>query len=133
MNMKSKNTLKLIISISFILIAGCSEETQCIDSDLVFLNNTIYTANPDQPKAELLAIKAGKIIYVGSSSQVNSYNCGNNKVSELENSFIFPGFIDAHAHLKGIGYRELNLNLINPILSKILSLQILMTSYTVYY
>ena len=111
MNMKSKNTLKLIISISFILIAGCSEETQCIDSDLVFLNNTIYTANPDQPKAELLAIKAGKIIYVGSSSQVNSYNCGNNKVSELENSFIFPGFIDAHAHLKGIGYRELNLNL----------------------
>ena len=26
-------------------------------------------------------------------------------------NYILPGFIDAHGHLKGIGYRELSLNL----------------------
>ena len=35
----------------------------------------------------------------------------NNTVLDLNNSFVFPGFIDAHAHLKGIGYREIDLNL----------------------
>ena len=109
--MGEKNFFKFVTLISFILLTGCSDEEVCIDSDLVFLNNTIYTANSDQPKAELLAIKDDKIIFVGSASQVNSYDCGSNRVSSLENSFIYPGFIDAHAHLKGIGYRELNLNL----------------------
>ena len=109
--MSEKHFFKFVTLISFILLTGCSDEEVCIDSDLVFLNNTIYTANSDQPKAELLAIKDDKIIFVGSASQVNSYDCGSNRVSSLENSFIYPGFIDAHAHLKGIGYRELNLNL----------------------
>ena len=73
-SMSEKHFFKFVTLISFILLTGCSDEEVCIDSDLVFLNNTIYTANSDQPKAELLAIKDDKIIYVGSASQVNSYD-----------------------------------------------------------
>ena len=29
----------------------------------------------------------------------------------MKDAFVYPGFIDAHAHLKGIGYREITLNL----------------------
>ena len=94
-----------------IIISGCSTEEQCIDSDLVIFNTMIYTANHEDPIAEALAIKGNKLIYVGKNSGIGNFNCGNNAVLDLKNSYVYPGFIDAHAHLKGIGYRELDLNL----------------------
>ena len=94
-----------------IIISGCSTEEQCIDSDLVIFNTMIYTANHENPIAEALAIKGNKLIYVGKNSGVGNFNCGNSVVLDLKNSYVYPGFIDAHAHLKGIGYRELDLNL----------------------
>lgn len=94
-----------------IIISGCSTEEQCIDSDLVIFNTMIYTANHEDPIAEALAIKGNKLIYVGKNSGVGNFNCGNSVVLDLKNSYVYPGFIDAHAHLKGIGYRELDLNL----------------------
>ena len=94
-----------------IIISGCSTEDQCIDSDLVIFNTMIYTANHEDPIVEALAIKGNKLIYVGKNSGVGNFNCGNSVVLDLKNSYVYPGFIDAHAHLKGIGYRELDLNL----------------------
>ena len=94
-----------------IIISGCSTEEQCIDSDLVIFNTMIYTANHEDPIVEALAIKGNKLIYVGKNSGVGNFNCGNSVVLDLKNSYVYPGFIDAHAHLKGIGYRELDLNL----------------------
>lgn len=94
-----------------IIISGCSTEEQCIDSDLVIINTMIYTANQEDPIAEALAIKGNKLIYVGKNLGVGNFNCGNSVVLDLKNSYVYPGFIDAHAHLKGIGYRELDLNL----------------------
>ena len=94
-----------------IIISGCSTEEQCIDSDLVIFNTMIYTANHENPIVEALAIKGNKLIYVGKNSGVGNFNCGNSVVLDLKNSYVYPGFIDAHAHLKGIGYRELDLNL----------------------
>ena len=100
----------LPISIA-LLFFGCSKDEVCIDADLVLLNTTIYTANPEQPEAEALAIKGDKFIFIGTNTDSTKYSCGNNTVLDLEESFVYPGFIDAHAHLKGIGYREIDLNL----------------------
>ena len=94
-----------------LLFFGCSQDEVCIDADLVLLNTKVYTANPSQPEADALAIKGDKFIFIGSNSESINYNCGNNKVMDLNNAFVYPGFIDAHAHLKGIGYREIDLNL----------------------
>ena len=100
--------LPITIAFSFF---GCSQDEVCLDADLVLINTKIYTANPSQPEADALAIKADKFIFIGTSAESTDYNCGNNTVLDLNNSFVFPGFIDAHAHLKGIGYREIDLNL----------------------
>ena len=94
-----------------LLFFGCSQDEVCMDADLVLLNTKVYTANPSQPEADALAIKGDKFIFIGSNSESTNYNCGNNKVLDLDNAFVYPGFIDAHAHLKGIGYREIDLNL----------------------
>ena len=86
-------------------------EKDCIEADLVLINAKVYTANEKLPEAEAVAILKDKIIFVGSANESIQYTCNDNRVEDLEGKFIFPGFIDAHAHLKGIGYREMNLNL----------------------
>ena len=110
---KNMNMYKIpfIFAIFIFLVVGCSSEEICKESDLVLINTKIYTANPEEPDAEALAIKNGKFSFIGSNSEAENFNCGETKVLDLEGSFVYPGFIDAHAHLKGIGYREMNLNL----------------------
>jgi len=48
---------------------------------------------------------------VGSNEEAKAYKCGETSLLDLKGSFVYPGFIDSHVHVKGIGYRELNLNL----------------------
>jgi len=108
MNINKTQTFILVI---ILFVTGCSSEKTCIESDLVLINTKIYTANPNNPTAEALAIKNGKFVFIGTNTEAQNFNCGESKLLDLEGSFVYPGFIDAHAHLKGIGYRELNLNL----------------------
>ena len=108
MNINKTQTFILVI---VLFVTGCSSEKTCIESDLVLVNTKIYTANPKNPTVEALAIKNGKFVFIGSNTDAQNFNCGESKLLDLEGSFVYPGFIDAHAHLKGIGYRELNLNL----------------------
>ena len=108
MNINKTQTFILVI---VLFVTGCSSEKTCIESDLVLVNTKIYTANPKNPTVEALAIKNGKFVFIGTNTEAQNFNCGESKLLNLEGSFVYPGFIDAHAHLKGIGYRELNLNL----------------------
>ena len=96
---------------TILLLSSCSMEKDCIEADLVLINAKVYTANEKLPEAEAVAILKDKIIFVGSAKESVQYTCNDNRIKDLGGNFIFPGFIDAHAHLKGIGYREMNLNL----------------------
>ena len=90
---------------------SCAENKSCNPADLVFINTSIYTVNESNPKAEALAILGDTIVFVGSNNLAKDYQCGQAKVVDLSSSYIYPGFVDSHAHLKGIGYRESSLNL----------------------
>ena len=94
-----------------LLLSSCSAEKDCLEADLVLIKAKVYTANEKLPEAEAVAILKDKIIFVGSANESIQYTCNDNRIEDLQGKFIFPGFIDAHAHLKGIGYREMNLNL----------------------
>ena len=94
-----------------LLLSSCSVEKDCLEADLVLINAKVYTANEKLPEAEAVAILKDKIIFVGSANESIQYTCNDNRIEDLQGKFIFPGFIDSHAHLKGIGYREMNLNL----------------------
>ena len=98
------------VCLSLLMIGGTSIN-KCTDSSLILFNTKIYTLNDTYPLAEALVIKDKKIIYVGDNEGVKEYECGDYKKIDLAGSYIFPGFTDSHAHLKGIGYRENTLNL----------------------
>ncbi len=104
--------LKLLpILITLILLNGCNKPVNCIESDTLIFNTKIYTANDTYPEAEAVAVKNKNIVFVGSNKEAEAYKCGDVSMLDLEGMFVYPGFIDSHAHVKGIGYRELNLNL----------------------
>ncbi len=104
--------LKLLpILITLILLSGCNKPVNCIESDTLIFNTKIYTANDTYPEAEAVAVKNKNIVFVGSNKEAEAYKCGDVSMLDLEGMFVYPGFIDSHAHVKGIGYRELNLNL----------------------
>jgi len=68
-------------------------------ADILILNANIITIAPGQPQAEAVAIKNGKFVAVGSTSELHSLIGSNTHVMDLKGQTVVPGFIDAHLHL----------------------------------
>ena len=102
---------KSILTSLFFFLFSIAGKAECIATDLVLINGTVYTGNATQPEAQTIAIKDQFIQYVGNDTFTKESFCGDPKIIDLTGLYIFPGFVDAHGHLKGIGYRELTLNL----------------------
>lgn len=80
-------------------------------ADMVIWGGTIYTAEDSNPTAEAVVVNGGRIIFVGPRAQAATYVSDTTNVISLNGATLYPGFVDAHAHLSGIGSRELTLNL----------------------
>ena len=80
-------------------------------ADTVFTGGNIYTVNEKQPRAEAIAVKAGKIVFVGSAADAKVHVGTRTKVIDLKGATVVPGLTDAHYHLMGVGMREVTLNL----------------------
>jgi predicted amidohydrolase YtcJ len=77
--------------------------------DLLLTNGNIYTVAPKQPKAEAVAVKASRIVFVGSNNEARKFHTA--KAVDLHGRTVVPGFTDSHCHIFGIGEREMRLNL----------------------
>ncbi len=73
-------------------------------ADLVILNAKVWTGNPRQPEAEAIAIKQGRVFYVGSNDVIKSL-VGPFTVRTIDagGRRVVPGFYDSHVHLLGGG------------------------------
>ncbi|MFN2144780.1 MAG: hypothetical protein ACK2T7_05475, partial [Anaerolineales bacterium] len=71
---------------------GTSEPTY------IFFNGGIITMDQDQPQAEAIAIQGNSILAVGTNSEVLPLATEDTRVIDLDGNFLFPGFIDNHAH-----------------------------------
>ena len=104
--------MKIIV---VILIAAISNFAAFVakpePADIVFTNATVYTVNEKQPRAEAIAVKNGRIVFVGSTSGANAFVGKPTKVVDLKGATVVPGFTDSHYHLMGVGAREVTLNL----------------------
>ena len=67
-------------------------------ADLVFLGGKIYTVNPQNPWAETVAVRNGRIIYMGDEAGLKPLIGPDTKRYELGDRILLPGFIDTHVH-----------------------------------
>ena len=79
------------------------------DADLLLTNGNVYTVTEKQPKAEAVAIKANRIVFVGSNEDAKKFHAA--KIVDLHGRTVVPGFTDSHCHIFGIGEREMRFNL----------------------
>jgi len=98
---------------SFLVAVCCaaSGALQAEPADTVFINGNIYTVNERQPRAEAIAVKAGRIVFVGSNADAKTFQEPSTRVVNLAGKTVVPGLTDSHCHIFGIGAREMNLNL----------------------
>ena len=79
------------------------------DVDLLLTNGNIYTVTEKQPKAEAVAVKANRIVFVGSNDDAKRFHAV--RIVDLHGGTVVPGFTDSHCHIFGIGEREMRFNM----------------------
>jgi len=94
--LRMKYLVFLITSLFFI---SCKQTTEV---DSIYYNANIYTVDDNFSMVEAMAIKDGKVLDTGSSTEVLSLYNSKHKV-DVEGKYIYPGINDAHAHLFGLG------------------------------
>ncbi|MFY9573667.1 MAG: amidohydrolase, partial [Blastocatellia bacterium] len=80
-------------------------------ADLLLLNARIITMNPRLPSAEALAVKDGRIIWLGANGDAKTRFRDATQTLDAGGATVLPGMIDAHAHLMTLGETFLKLNL----------------------
>ena len=78
----------------------------------IFTNGDILTMNKEQPIAEAIAIRDGKIIAVGDLDTVTSMAGKDARIRDITGQTLLPGLIDAHGHFGtgsvAAGFADLN-------------------------
>ncbi|NBW07313.1 MAG: amidohydrolase [Caulobacteraceae bacterium] len=89
------------------LLAACA--SPALAQEMVLRGGTIHTGLPGDVTAEAVLVRDGRIAFVGRAADLPA--AAGVPVVDLKGATLFPGFTDGHAHLDGIGWRELTLNL----------------------
>jgi len=76
---------------------------------MILRGGTIHTGLAGDQTAEAVLVRDGRIAFVGRAADLPP--APDVPVLDLKGATLFPGFTDGHAHLDGIGWRELTLNL----------------------
>lgn len=92
-----------------IWVASCRQKEKV---DLLLYNATIYTVDSSFSIANAIAIKDGKIVAMGSTDELQA-NFDATTAFDESGKFIYPGFIDAHAHFVGYAGSLSHVNLVD--------------------
>jgi len=98
------------------LVAACSGSPEpAATADTLYVGGDIVTVNDAQPTAEAVAVKDGRILAVGTRTELEKAHKGKStNVVDLGGRTLAPGFVDGHAHLGGFGAQAVGANLLAP-------------------
>jgi len=68
------------------------------NADTIFFGGTILTMDPEQPRAEALAVRGGRIVSVGDEFSIWRFERSKTKSVDLKGGVLMPGFIEPHTH-----------------------------------
>jgi predicted amidohydrolase YtcJ len=114
------------------LAVACGCEPSIEPADLLLVNGRVYTLAWDDPapggmpaasapfdadgwhpEAEAVAIRAGRIVFVGSVEEAEPYRGEETEVIDVAGGAVLPGFVDSHVHIAGLGANLERVNLVD--------------------
>lgn len=90
-------------------------------ADCIVVNGNIYTVDPAFSVCGGMAIKDGKILWVGSGEQVKKYIGGGTIVHDLKGLAVLPGLVESHLHFLPLGERLIQVDCFQKTKREILS------------
>jgi len=98
-----KKILKLAFFISLTVLGSCKQSSKQSNStnsaDAIYYGGDIVTMEGDSAAyAEAVAVKDGKIIFVGSKADAEKMKGDSTQMNDLAGKTLLPGFLDAHSH-----------------------------------
>jgi predicted amidohydrolase YtcJ len=87
------------LGLAMLALAGCRIERHAVlPADLVLRGGAVYTVDDSRSWAEAVAVRGGRLVYVGTDSGVSPFIGPSTVVRELAGQMVLPGFEDAHIH-----------------------------------
>ena len=84
------------------VVVGCGGDGQT-PADTVLRHGQVVTMDTQDSTQEAVAVRDGKIVYVGSDAGAEAWIGASTKVVDLGGRMLMPGFVDAHLHSLGGG------------------------------
>jgi predicted amidohydrolase YtcJ len=95
---------------SVFIMIGCAPSQEPAD---LIITGTIYTGNHQRPIVDAVAVKSNRIVFAGSNRDALDFKGEQTRIIDLGQNVMTAGFIEGHAHLREIGYNEMQLDLSN--------------------
>src|SRR5579872_3172711 len=86
------------IDLAAALLSFCTAASAATTADSVYINGYVYTLDSHDTVAEAVAVKDGRISYVGTSAGAKALIGKSTHVVDLHGHMVMPGLIDGHMH-----------------------------------
>lgn len=80
-------------------------------ADTIYRNGYVYTVDAKDSVRQALAVRGGRIVYVGDNDGVKALTGKKTEVIDLQGRMLMPGLVDGHMHPQSGGSRLLNCSL----------------------
>jgi len=95
--------MKIFLIVLFpFLLASCAIVPQ--PAELIVSGATIWTGVRQHPAAQAIAVRGGRIVFVGSNADVVRFQGPSTRRIELHGEMVVPGFTDSHTHFISGGF-----------------------------
>jgi predicted amidohydrolase YtcJ len=89
----------LVIGMLLAGSAGLAASTSAaVPADLVYRNGAVHTIDATDSVHTALAVRAGRVVYVGDAAGLAAYIGPHTRVIDLQGRVLMPGLIDGHMH-----------------------------------
>jgi predicted amidohydrolase YtcJ len=107
--------MKKAIPLLLLLLLISCQEKNINPAETIYFGGDIITMEGNQAQyKEAVAVKDGKILFVGTRKEAEKYQSPNTVMNDLKGKTMFPGFIDAHCHFGGFPLQASGAQILPP-------------------
>ncbi|MCX5767723.1 MAG: amidohydrolase [Gemmatimonadetes bacterium] len=89
--------------LAFLVAAAPLVAQQKPTADLIVTNARVYTVDDAHPLADAIAVRGGRVLFVGDTRGALALRGPQTRVIDLDGRTVIPGMVDAHGHVSGLG------------------------------
>src|SRR5438477_308388 len=107
--------MRLLVALALLSCGACGVSAQpapvADTADLILHHAVIYTVDDAAPRAEAIAVRRGRFVYVGTDAGALALKGPATRIIDAGGRAVLPGLHDAHGHVLGLGQQLSELDL----------------------